>query len=62
MFSSRNTQAGITGGTLLSLLPIISSEELAKALILAALGTAVSFGVSLILQWLIKPKGKSHRT
>lgn len=62
MFSSRSTQAGITGGTLLSLLPVISSEELVKSLMLAALGTAISFGVSLLLQWLIKPKGKSHRT
>jgi urea transporter len=42
-------RAGTIGGTLIVLLLHISSEELLKTAVLAALGAAVSFGVSFLL-------------
>ncbi|HWJ28475.1 MAG TPA: hypothetical protein VNS32_18155 [Flavisolibacter sp.] len=52
--SDFSTRAGTTGGTLLVILLQISSEELAKTGVLAAVGAVVSFSVSLLLKYLVR--------
>jgi len=47
------TKAGTLGGTFLVLLHI-SGEELMKTTLLAAVGAAVSFGVSFLLNRMVK--------
>jgi len=41
---------GTASGTLLSTLPLISSQEVIKTIILAAIGATVSFLVTVILR------------
>lgn len=41
---------GTAGGTLLSTLPFIGTDELLKTVVLAAVGATVSFVVSLVLR------------
>jgi multisubunit Na+/H+ antiporter MnhB subunit len=48
------TRAGTIGGTLLVLLLHITSEEVLKTAVLAALGAVVSFFVSYVLNRIIK--------
>lgn len=48
------TRAGTIGGTLLCIMCNIHLEDLAKTAILAALGAAVSFCVSIVLKNLVK--------
>ena len=48
------TKAGTLGGTFLVLLLHISGEELMKTTLLAAVGAAVSFGVSFLLNRMVK--------
>jgi hypothetical protein len=48
------TKRGTVGGTLLTIFANISSEDLIKTAILAAIGAVVSFGVTLLLKFLIK--------
>jgi mannitol-specific phosphotransferase system IIBC component len=48
------TKAGTAGGTLLTILANITSEDLIKTGILAAVGAVVSFVVTLLLKLLIK--------
>lgn len=48
------TRAGTIGGTLLVLLLRIGSEEVLKTAVLAAVGAVVSFGVSFLLNKLVK--------
>lgn len=48
------TKRGTAGGTLLTIFANISSEDLIKTAILAAIGAVVSFSVTLILKFLIK--------
>lgn len=48
------TKRGTAGGTLLTILANITSEDLIKTVILAAVGAVVSFGVTLLLKLLIK--------
>lgn len=48
------TKRGTAGGTLLTIFANISSEDLVKTAILAAIGAVVSFGVTLFLKFLIK--------
>lgn len=48
-----NTRVGTAGGTLLVLLQV-SSTEMLKTAVLAAVGAAVSFGVSFFLQRLVQ--------
>jgi len=57
MFRYRDTQAGIAGGTLTGLLSVVSSHDLLRTFILAAVGAAASFIVSFLLQWLTRRKG-----
>jgi mannitol-specific phosphotransferase system IIBC component len=47
-------KSGTAGGTLLTLWINIQQEDLLKTALLAAIGAAVSFSVSLLLKWLVK--------
>ena len=49
-----STRAGTIGGTMLTVLVNIKSEDILKTGILAALGAVVSFTVTLFLKFLIK--------
>jgi hypothetical protein len=54
-----STRAGTIGGTFLIVLLHITSEELMKTALLAAVGALVSFSVSFLLNKLVKKrKGK----
>lgn len=48
------TKRGTAGGTLLTILANITSEDIIKTAILAAVGAVVSFGVTLALKLLLK--------
>ena len=48
------TNAGTAGGTLLTIFANITSEDVIKTIILAAIGAAVSFTVTIFLKALIK--------
>lgn len=48
------TKRGTAGGTLLTIFANITSEDLVKTAILAAVGAMVSFVVTLLLKLLIK--------
>lgn len=48
------TKRGTAGGTLLTILGNISSDDLIKTAILAGVGAVVSFGVTLALKLLVK--------
>ena len=58
METNLTLRMGTASGTFLSILPNILSEDIAKTIILAALGATVSFMVSLFLKWLKKIKHK----
>lgn len=49
-----STRAGTIGGTLLSICPALTAGEIVQAAILAAVGAAVSFLVSLALKTLVQ--------
>ena len=53
------TKAGTIGGTFLILLLNITSEEVLRTALLAAIGAIVSFSVSFLLNRLVK-KRKRH--
>ena len=48
------TKAGTVGGTLLTIVCNIHLSDLTRTAVLAAVGAAVSFAVSILLRWLIK--------
>jgi hypothetical protein len=50
------TRAGTIGGTLFILLLHISSEEVLKTALLAAVGAVVSFTVSFVLNRIVKKR------
>ena len=52
--TSTNTKAGTAGGLILVLLFKININELLSTAIVAALGAAVSFGVSVLLKYTMK--------
>lgn len=54
MMQANNMTAGTTGGTLLSVLPIIATEEFLKTIFLAIIGAIVSFMVSLLIKVILK--------
>ncbi len=58
MDPSNSTVMGTAGGTFLSVLPNLHSEDVLKTIILATLGAIVSFLISLILKILIKKHKK----
>ena len=53
-YFDNSTKAGTVGGTLLTVLFNINGSDLVKTVILAAVGAAVSFSVTLLLKFLIQ--------
>ena len=53
-YFDNNIKAGLFGGTLLTILANIHSSDIMKTGILAAVGAAVSFLVTIFLKFLIK--------
>jgi hypothetical protein len=51
-------KVGTAGGTLLSIVPNITSVDVLRTIILAIIGAIVSFFVTLLLKWLTKSKEK----
>jgi hypothetical protein len=58
MQHSNSTIIGTAGGTFLSVLPNLHSEDVLKTIILATLGAVVSFIISMTLKYLIKKHKK----
>jgi mannitol-specific phosphotransferase system IIBC component len=58
MTANNHTLMGTAGGTFLSVLPNIHSEDIAKTIILASVGAIVSFTISLLLKSLQKKRKK----
>lgn len=53
-YFDNTTKAGTAGGTLLTIFANISSADVIKTIILAAIGAVVSFTVTIFLKALIK--------
>jgi hypothetical protein len=53
-----NTLMGTAGGTFLSVVPNLSSDDIAKTVVLATVGAVVSFTISLLLKSLNKKHKK----
>lgn len=58
MQSSNPTLIGTAGGTFLSVLPNLHSEDILKTVLLAAIGAMVSFVLSLMLKCIVKKHKK----
>ena len=58
MQHSNSTVIGTAGGTFLSVLPNLHSEDVLKTIILATLGAIVSFLISLLLKFFIRKRKK----
>jgi mannitol-specific phosphotransferase system IIBC component len=58
MSSNNPTLIGTAGGTFLSIVPNLESEDIVKTIILAAVGAVVSFTISLLLKSLNKKHKK----
>ena len=58
MDHSNSTAMGTAGGTFLSVLPNLHSEDVLKTVILASVGAVVSFSISLALKFFIKKHEK----
>lgn len=54
MTTNNHTLMGTAGGTFLSIVPNINSEDIARTIVLAALGAIISFTISLLLKHLQK--------
>ena len=54
MTASNPTLMGTAGGTFLSVIPNLNSEDILKTVLLAAVGAIVSFGISMVLKFVIK--------
>jgi hypothetical protein len=48
------TKRGTAGGTLLTIFGNIHSSDIVKTVILAAIGAVVSFGVTILLKFLVR--------
>ncbi len=57
MKMDNKTLMGTAGGTFLSIVPSLSSDDIAKTVILATVGAVVSFTISLLL----KSINKKHK-
>jgi hypothetical protein len=55
---SNSTLVGTAGGTFLSMLPNLNSEDVIKTVILATIGAVVSFSISVLLKYLCKKHKK----
>jgi hypothetical protein len=51
---SHSTLLGTVSGTVLTVLANIGSQDIAKTVILAAIGATVSFCISVVLKWMFK--------
>ena len=58
MTAGNHTLMGTVGGTFLSVLPNLHSEDVLKTVFLASLGAIVSFVMSMALKYLIKKHKK----
>ena len=58
MQSSTSLWTGTAAGTVLSILPNLNSDDIARTIILAAVGAIVSFIISLLIKLLRKFKKK----
>jgi hypothetical protein len=58
MQSSNPTLIGTAGGTFLSVVPNLHSEDVVKTVLLAAIGAIVSFSISMVLKFFIKKHRK----
>ncbi|MGM8361823.1 hypothetical protein ACSV4D_07920 [Flavobacterium sp. ARAG 55.4] len=58
MTANNHTLMGTAGGTFLSMLPNIQSEDIVKTVVLATVGAIVSFAISLLLKSLNKKHKK----
>ena len=52
--NDNSTKAGTIGGTMLTVLWVIEQEDIVKTGVMAVIGAAVSFTVSLVLKWVVK--------
>ncbi|MCZ8090948.1 MAG: hypothetical protein O9282_10215 [Flavobacterium sp.] len=55
---SNSTLVGTAGGTFLSIVPNLNSEDLIKTVVLATVGAVVSFSISVLLKYLCKKHKK----
>jgi hypothetical protein len=58
MQSSNPTLIGTAGGTFLSVVPNLHSEDILKTVLLASIGAIVSFAISMALKFFIKKHKK----
>jgi hypothetical protein len=58
MPSSNPTLISTAGGTFLSVVPNLHSEDILKTVLLAAIGAVVSFGLSMVLKFFMKKHRK----
>jgi hypothetical protein len=58
MHSDLSIKVGTAGGTFLSIVPNIYSEDVLKTVVLAAVGAVVSFLISFVLKLLLKKHKK----
>jgi mannitol-specific phosphotransferase system IIBC component len=58
MTANNHTLMGTAGGTFLSIVPNIQSEDIVKTIVLAIVGAIVSFTISLLLKSLQKKHKK----
>ncbi len=58
MTANNHTLMGTAGGTFLSIVPNINSEDIARTIVLATVGAIVSFTISLLLKSLQKKRKK----
>ena len=58
MQSSNSALVGTAGGTFLSIIPNLNSEDVVKTIILATVGAIVSFTISILLKYLIRKHKK----
>ena len=54
MHSPNSVTVGTAGGTLLSIVPIVTSSDVAKTVVLAAIGATVSCLVSMFIRCLLR--------
>lgn len=56
--SNNSTAVGTVGGTFLSIVPNVNSDDMLRTVVLAVIGAVVSFVISLLLRSLFKKRGK----
>ena len=58
MQTSNPTLIGTAGGTFLSMVPNLHSEDVLRTVVLAAIGAVVSFVLSMVLKFIVKKHRK----